>query len=260
MKALVMIAFVLMTSVACTSKESSEAAPAMSADAIDAQLRKAGMLYKQRNYTAANRTWRPLADRGVPEAQYNLGQAYDSGEGVLKDPAQSAIWYSKAAEQGYAAAQYNLGVDYLKGDGVKEDRGTAVRWITLAAKQGLPDAVNALKTIQAEQAPPETRTKPLTGHFRADGLYVYDRTDAVGPAPVSHSQPENPQCFQLLGMLDTASSNARRVIMQNLNARGCSIPQEAVQHVAHPKYDACVAVLQQAGATDTSHCDRLYYQ
>ena len=72
------------------------------------------------------------------------------------------------------------------------------------------------------------------------------------------TRSENPQCSQLLGMLDTASSNARRVIMQNLYARGCSIPQQAIQHIAHPAYDQCVAVLQQAGASNTSRCDHLY--
>jgi hypothetical protein len=103
----------------------------------------------------------------------------------------------------------------------------------------------------------------LTGHYRADGLMVYDRTDAVATAPVSHTvnQSENPQCHQLLGMLATAPSQAaRQVIIQNLNVRGCSIPQEAMQHVAHPAYDQCVAVLQQAGANDTSRCDHLYYR
>ena len=116
----------------------------------------------------------------------------------------------------------------------------------------------AVAPAQPAQHEAQQRTKTLTGHYRADGLYVYDRTDAAGTAPVLHSQSQDPQCSQLLGMLDTASSNARRVIMQNLNVRGCSIPQDAVQHVAHPAYDACVAVLQQAGATDTSHCDHLY--
>jgi TPR repeat protein len=82
-------------------------------ESIDLQLSEAGMFYKQKNYTEAIRIWRSLADSGVREAQYNLGQAYDYGEGVVKDPAQSALWYSKAAKQGDAAGLYDLGVDYL---------------------------------------------------------------------------------------------------------------------------------------------------
>jgi TPR repeat protein len=37
-------------------------------------------------------------------AQYNLGNMYDFGKGVLKDAKQAASWYQKAAEQGYAKA------------------------------------------------------------------------------------------------------------------------------------------------------------
>jgi TPR repeat protein len=119
---------------------------------LDSQLGEAGVFYQKKNYTEAIRIWRSLADwngtsSGDSDAQYNLGLAYDSGEGVAKDPAQSALWYFRAAKQGDAAAQYNLGVDYLKGDGVTKDSATAIGWITLAAKQGFPEALAALKII-----------------------------------------------------------------------------------------------------------------
>jgi hypothetical protein len=52
-------------------------------------------------------------------AQYNLGNMYDFGKGVLKDAKQAASWYQKAAEQGYAKAQSNLGAMY---DGCCRDK------------------------------------------------------------------------------------------------------------------------------------------
>ena len=50
------------------------------------------------------------AEAGDAESQVELGLRYDKGEGVVKDHAEAAKWYRKAAEQNYAEAQYNLGI------------------------------------------------------------------------------------------------------------------------------------------------------
>ena len=60
-------------------------------------------------------------EQGLANAQYNLGQCYYYGTGVLQDYKQAVYWYTKAAEQGYARAQYSLGVCNSNGDGVLED-------------------------------------------------------------------------------------------------------------------------------------------
>jgi len=79
---------------------------------------------------------RKRAERGLPDAQTQLGLAYDSGEGVPKDPAIAAEWYRKAAEQGYAEAQHNLAVSYYHGEGVPKDFARAAEWFRKAAEQG----------------------------------------------------------------------------------------------------------------------------
>ena len=48
---------------------------------------------------------RALAETGVPEAQFNLGVMYFTGDGVPEDDAEAVIWYRQAAEQGHADAQ-----------------------------------------------------------------------------------------------------------------------------------------------------------
>ncbi len=80
------------------------------------------------------------ANAGDADAQYNLGSAYDLGQGVPQDNAQAAAWYRKAAEQGHAAAQYNLGASYYIGQGVPQDYAQAVAWYRKAAEQGHADA------------------------------------------------------------------------------------------------------------------------
>ena len=38
--------------------------------------------YESGDFATALREWRPLAEQGVADAQYNLGVMYDKGEGV----------------------------------------------------------------------------------------------------------------------------------------------------------------------------------
>jgi hypothetical protein len=76
------------------------------------------------------------AKRGDARAQFNLGNMYNSGDGVPEDDTEAVKWYRKAAEQGYAAAQFNLGNMYNSGDGVPEDNVVAYMWYNLAVAQG----------------------------------------------------------------------------------------------------------------------------
>ena len=52
----------------------------------------------------------PLAEQGVPAAQFCVGRLYAQGFGVPMDDAQAHKWYGLAAEAGHAEAQFNLGV------------------------------------------------------------------------------------------------------------------------------------------------------
>jgi TPR repeat protein len=52
--------------------------------------------YAQRNYALAIRHWGPLAQRGDPVAQYNLGRLYARGEGVARDLPEAYKWFTLA--------------------------------------------------------------------------------------------------------------------------------------------------------------------
>jgi uncharacterized protein len=84
--------------------------------------------------------WRKAAEQGLAGAQFNLGLAYSNGNGVAKDDATAAQWWQKSAEQGLADAQYNLGNAYATGSGVPKDGASAVVWWRKAAEQGLARA------------------------------------------------------------------------------------------------------------------------
>src|SRR5579864_4839753 len=80
------------------------------------------------------------ADAGDAEAQFELGQAYEDGTGMLQDDGLAAKWYRKSAGQGNAKAENSLGVLYRLGRGVPQDKEEAFRWYQKAAQQGQPDA------------------------------------------------------------------------------------------------------------------------
>jgi TPR repeat protein len=94
--------------------------------------------------------YRKAADQGDADAQTNLGVMYANGFGGLaKDDAQAVTWYRKAAEQGNAKAQYNLGIMYANGKGVQEDDAKAVSCYRNAAEQGYAHAQNNLGVAYA---------------------------------------------------------------------------------------------------------------
>jgi TPR repeat protein len=88
------------------------------------------------DYASAVREWRPLAEGGNRDAQFNLGLAYENGLGVAADGAEAARWYQRAAEQDDRTAQAYLGEMYAKGLGVARDDVEALRWYRRAAERG----------------------------------------------------------------------------------------------------------------------------
>ena len=84
------------------------------------------------------------ARRGLAEAQYELGVAYDRGLGVTQNHATAAGWYQRAAEQGLTDAQYNLATLFDEGLGTPHDGAMARYWYLRAADAGQPRAMNNL--------------------------------------------------------------------------------------------------------------------
>ena len=60
----------------------------------------------QENPTAAALAeTRQNTDQGDASAQFSLGFAYATGEGVPQDDAQAVAWFRQAADQGHAASR-----------------------------------------------------------------------------------------------------------------------------------------------------------
>jgi len=94
------------------------------------------------DYAGAIAQWRPLAEAGNADAQFNLGQAYKLGRGVPANAGLAQSWYQKAARQGHEQAQVNVGLLLYNG-GRKQE---ALPWIRKAVELGDPRAQYILGT------------------------------------------------------------------------------------------------------------------
>lgn len=101
------------------------------------------------NYGEAYWAWRPLADRGVAEAQYQLGWLYANGNGLRVDLARGIAWWRKAAARGHLDAEFAIGMAYLNGHGrtFAPDRPLALKWLSRAGGHGSPDAREILLVL-----------------------------------------------------------------------------------------------------------------
>ena len=131
------------------------------------------------DYASAIRQWQPAADKGDPDAQFNLAQAYKLGRGVSQDLGKAEQLYNRAAAQGHLQAADNLGLlmfqrgersramPYIRaasgrgdprahyvlglalfnGDGVEKDWERAYALVNLAQQAGLPQAASALSQM-----------------------------------------------------------------------------------------------------------------
>src|SRR5271168_3601700 len=70
--------------------------------------------FKKGDYKTAFKEWKAAADKGQPEAEYDLGLLYAKGLGVQRDLDVAKQWYEAAALQGNAQAEFSLGQMYFQ--------------------------------------------------------------------------------------------------------------------------------------------------
>ena len=78
------------------------------------------------------------AEQGGPNAQFNLAQMIENGEGTEVDLNRAFKLYQGAASKKHAFAHWNLGYYYLNGRVVVKDRYKASEHFDIAFRQGSP--------------------------------------------------------------------------------------------------------------------------
>ncbi len=93
--------------------------------------------YYRGDYATAIREWRPLAEQGMADAQYNLGVMYKKGLGVPQDEAQAHMWLNLAASR------------FAPG----EDRDRAVKSRDFVAERMTPAQISDAEKLTREWGP-----------------------------------------------------------------------------------------------------------
>ena len=142
-----------------------------------------------------------LAKKGNAEAQFNIGEMYETGFGVKQDNKEARYWISrsanqkyeaagfkllywdlerkglkgkniakveelnKMAKQGNARAQYYLGKMYAHGVGINKNSDVAIDWLNKAALVGVLEAEVELASLREEKA---QKRALLKSRFEAD--------------------------------------------------------------------------------------------
>lgn len=127
-----------------------------------------------------------LAEQGNAEAQYKVGEMYETGKGAEKNIDSARTWYDKAAKQGHkkaeykllfieisvnglndftksqlanlrteasnnnSDAQYFLGKMYASGVGVPKSLEDALTWLNKATFNGVPEAEHEAIAVEEE--------------------------------------------------------------------------------------------------------------
>src|SRR5690348_10033178 len=109
-----------------------------SAAPLSAQSVRAGIdAWQRSDYAGAVTIWRPLAEKGDADAQFNPGQAYRLGRGVPINLAAAKTWFERAANQGHVDAQTTLGLLLVQNG----DQAEGLRSLKKPADKGEPRAM-----------------------------------------------------------------------------------------------------------------------
>jgi len=106
--------------------------------------------YQRRDFPAAVKKWRNVAEAGNPYAQSLLGEMYAFGQGVPLNYPEAHRLLRMAAAQGVAKAQFKLGSMYEKGHGFDKNPAMAHRWYGLADAAGHPEAYKDRQRVAAQ--------------------------------------------------------------------------------------------------------------
>jgi TPR repeat protein len=125
------------------------------------------------------------AETGDPAAQNRFGLRLFVSAGLLRSNEQALKWLRRAAQQGYAEAQFNLGNLYQSASlrpsstGRGEARIEAYVWFQLAAAQGHAQAAASCEMVNLQL----TGQEVAEGNRRANGFECKKEVPAEGIHP-----------------------------------------------------------------------------
>jgi len=186
------------------------------ASSVSAQSVKTGIdAWQRSDYSGAVAIWKPLAEKGDADAEFNLGQAYRLGRGVPTNLAEAKNWFERAAAKGHVDAQTTLGLLLFQNGNQAE----GLKWLKQAAEQGEPRALLVYGTALVNGD--GVTQDPILGY-----AYV-SRAAAQGLEPAK-------QTLAQLDKLIPLEDRKRAVVLARAKAKAAPPPSSAPQKPAKP--------------------------
>jgi TPR repeat protein len=167
------------------------------------------------------------AKLGVPEAQLQVGAAYDLGWLKSKEGKQEALkWYQLAANQGLVEAQVHTANLYLDGDGIQKNEEEAEKWFRLAAESGDAESAFKIAEITAAKAKADKSTTGLDEVIKwtrkAAELGHGEAQLQMGYAALRHDVPNVPHDLGAAAnwwkkAAENGNTNAKNFISENFH-------------------------------------------
>ncbi len=150
---------------------------------------KLGMQYWARlDYQNAFNWLKAAADRGHPDAVYQLGMAYLYGRGTIQNYKYAHQRFEQAAKLNNHEAQYLLGIMHRDGMGMPVSRDLAYAWLNIAASNGNEVAALERERLAVIMSPAEMARAQELSLQTVTGISGH-----TGPAqPVQGSAPPQP--------------------------------------------------------------------
>ena len=201
-----------------------------------------------------------LAEQGNPEAQYKVGEMYETGKGVQRDRAVALSWFEKAAAQnhkkagykllyldiksnglndytktqlgvlrqesasGNSDAQYYLGKMYASGVGVPKSLDNALTWLNKATFNGVSEAEHEAIAVEEELA----RIREKTAKKRAKALEASKNKKAEEEAAKKKKKAEKARLAEETKRKSKKNAEAIKIAKEKkrLNAERAELARE----------------------------------
>ena len=110
-------------------------------------------LFDSGKYSDAVAWWKQASKTNQDhEAEFRLGDYYESGLAEPENLGEAAKWYILAAEGGHAGAQFAIGAFYEAGAGVEQSRDKAAFWYEKCASRNIANCQFNLGRLYSSDA------------------------------------------------------------------------------------------------------------
>lgn len=133
---------------------------------------------------------------GNLDAMVIVGNIFQNGLGVDKDPQMALELYEHAANAGHSEGQRRLGIMLWRGQGVPKDVEAATKWLEKAVENGSREARNTLAELRADDRREQLKSDGIISTDAYSVIMLYDHDERVA------NQQAKGKTLELGGLVD----------------------------------------------------------